>query len=213
MTLAWIASRLKMGTWTYVSNLLCEDAQRRKPVSIVRTDRVDASSFVRGGTANYYGLLRRVSRVGYGAKSTYGQFAAGVSGIAGVAFQEGGQTHYGWIRLRVDDGAKGFPVSVTAIDWEYETTPNTPIHVPEANPALALLAAGGTGLVAWRVRRRNPTGTDRTDAFARFRCHAGIRLSESLPGCTPSRRESDLQIARILPLRACYRRFTHNREP
>jgi REP element-mobilizing transposase RayT len=28
MTLAWIASRLKMGTWTYVSNLLREDAQR-----------------------------------------------------------------------------------------------------------------------------------------------------------------------------------------
>jgi hypothetical protein len=104
-------------------------------------------------------LLRRVFSSGFNS-GAQGNFAPGETGFAGVAFDIDGATHFGWIRLLVEDGDQGYPFSVTAIDWAYENEANTPIHVtgltevPEANPGLALLAAGGTGLVAWRLRRR-----------------------------------------------------------
>jgi hypothetical protein len=112
------------------------------------------SNIVPGPSSLNTGLLRSVGQVGAGPKVPFGYFANGVPGIVGVAFQQGGQTHFGWIRLRVDDGPQGFPYQVTAIDWLYESAPNTPIHVPEANPGMVLLAAGGTGLAAWRLRQR-----------------------------------------------------------
>jgi hypothetical protein len=90
------------------------------------------------------------------------------TGVVGVRFNIPGTTsnapttsHWGWVRLAVENGGPGFPYEITAIEWAYETEPDTAIHVPgdltevpEANPGLVLLAAGGTGLVAWRLRRR-----------------------------------------------------------
>jgi hypothetical protein len=107
------------------------------------------------------GILREVE-IFEGATYVNGQFANGVSGYVGVKFDIAGNDHFGWIELRVDDGPGGFPVSITVNRWAYEGTPGVPIHVPdtfsaevpEANPGLVLLAAGGTGLVAWRLRRR-----------------------------------------------------------
>jgi hypothetical protein len=114
---------------------------------------IPPSNFVPVNLPNNDGLLRYVlDRV-----FSSGNFAPGVSGIAGVNFQQAGQPHYGWIRLRVDDGPQGYPIQVTAIDWAYESAVGTPIHVadvPEADPALALLAAGGTSFAAWRLRKR-----------------------------------------------------------
>jgi hypothetical protein len=103
-------------------------------------------------------LLRGVRTINDANTLVYGAFGAGVPGIAGVQFFQAGQLHYGWVRLQVDDGPSGFPYKLTAIDWAYESAPNTPIHienpVPEASPGMVLLAAGGTGLAAWRLRRR-----------------------------------------------------------
>jgi hypothetical protein len=62
--------------------------------------------------------------------------------------------------LVVDDGPQGFPVSLTVMDWAWNDDPLASIRageVPEANPALAMLAAAGTGLAAWRLGRRKKT--------------------------------------------------------
>jgi len=120
-----------------------------------------------GGGGNGQALLRSAwtsydASTGSPASFPYqiGNFANGVAGVAGVKFYrtETGQNHYGWIRLLVEDGEEGYPFQVTAIDWAWETDPETPFHynpeIPEANPGLILLAAGGTGLAAWRLRRR-----------------------------------------------------------
>lgn len=99
---------------------------------------------------------------------TYG-FGAGSPFILGMRFRDGADTHYGWIRLLIEHGTGGFPVSVKAVDWAWNDVAGALTHivditpVPEANPALALLAAGGTGLAAWRLRRRQgSTGSSET---------------------------------------------------
>lgn len=84
-------------------------------------------------------------------------FAADSPFILGVRFKDGSDTHYGWIRLLIESGSEGFPVSVKAVDWAWNDVAGALTHiapVPEASSTLALLAAGGTGLAAWRLRRR-----------------------------------------------------------
>lgn len=84
-------------------------------------------------------------------------FVADSPFILGVRFKDGADTHYGWIRLLIESGAQGFPVSVKAVDWAWNDVAGALTHiapVPEANSGLVLLAAGGTGLAAWRLRRR-----------------------------------------------------------
>jgi hypothetical protein len=83
------------------------------------------------------------------------------TGFAGVKFTEGGLTHFGWIRLKFGEDAKGIPNSITAIDWAYNDVAGAPIlagqtsSIPEpSNKGLALLAAGAAGLLAWRNRSR-----------------------------------------------------------
>jgi hypothetical protein len=86
--------------------------------------------------------------------------AAGVPAYLGIQFERSGNTHFGWLRLVVDDGPQGFPVSLTVMDWAWNDDPLASIRageVPEANPALAMLAAAGTGLAAWRLGRRKKT--------------------------------------------------------
>ena len=56
--------------------------------------------------------------------------------FAGIKLTIDGQTHFGWVRIAIANEAhpvgtanahNGNPFKVTAIDWAYETTPNTPI--------------------------------------------------------------------------------------
>jgi hypothetical protein len=86
------------------------------------------------------------------------------TGFAGLKFTQGGQDHFGWIRLEwrvTSQSVATFPASLTAIDWAFETDPNTSINagqefsaVPEPGSAvLALLATGSVGVATWRKRR------------------------------------------------------------
>lgn len=63
-----------------------------------------------------------------------GTLSAGA--FAGIKLTIDGQPHFGWIRIAIANenhpvgtanARNGSPYKVTAIDWAYETTPNTPI--------------------------------------------------------------------------------------
>lgn len=87
-------------------------------------------------------------------------FPAGSPQIVGLHFDRAGDTHFGWLRLLLEDGPDGFPISLTVVDWAWNDQPLASIRagdVPEANSALALLAAGGTALAGWRLNRRSKT--------------------------------------------------------
>lgn len=95
------------------------------------------------------------------AEGTSGIYELGIKpgspALLGVSFTRAGDVHFGWLRLLLEDGPVGFPVSLTVVDWAWEDQAFAGIragHVPEANPALAMLAAAGTGLAAWRLRKR-----------------------------------------------------------
>jgi hypothetical protein len=107
-----------------------------------------------GGLWGLAGVARLVEEST--SKASYG-LTAGVPAYLGIAFSRSGNIHLGWLRLLVDDGPQGFPVSMTIMDWAWNEDPFGAIRageVPEANPALAMLAAAGTGLAAWRLGRR-----------------------------------------------------------
>jgi MYXO-CTERM domain-containing protein len=103
-------------------------------------------------------LLRRKNLASY-----TGQFLNSSVGFAGIEFNLGGVTHYGWIRLHVDIGPGNNSVTATAIDWAYNDVAGQAIHAgegttsptPEPSTAsMALLAAGSAGVLAWRRRRK-----------------------------------------------------------
>lgn len=79
-----------------------------------------------------------------------GYFVGLESGYAGLQFQQGGQTYYGWVRV----GAPVIGINGGWIyDYAYSTIPNTPIfagQVPE--PSSGILTVLG-GLSFWMFRR------------------------------------------------------------
>jgi hypothetical protein len=95
-----------------------------------------------------------------------GNFAFGQSGFVGFAFVNGSHNaDLGWIRLKVL-GTGGVPSEIEVIDWAYnDVARNLPggsitagegagSATPEPSTgALALLATGAAGLLAWRRRR------------------------------------------------------------
>jgi hypothetical protein len=94
-----------------------------------------------------------------------GNFPPPTTGFVGVSFKVASQTDYGWIRLKVTDGGAGdgYPHKVTAVDWAYENDGGAILAgqtqessaVPEPSTiALALLASGAAGVLAWRKRRQ-----------------------------------------------------------
>jgi MYXO-CTERM domain-containing protein len=124
--------------------------------------------------ASYFGIpydVRRREVILNKPPSTYtrGDWPdASNTGFAGIRFTEGGQPHYGWIRLKFSEQA-GFPDSITAIDWAYNDVAGAPIRagqtssVPEpGGKALALLAAGSVGLLAWRRRKHALSAEDKS---------------------------------------------------
>ncbi len=101
----------------------------------------------------------------------------GQTGFAGFKFSKSTkmgvpQIVYGWIRLKWTDSPllfpqfKGDPLTLTAIDYGYETVPGTPIlagagvqFAPEPNSLLlALIATGATGVQLLRRNRQTRAG-------------------------------------------------------
>jgi hypothetical protein len=96
------------------------------------------------------------------------------TGLVGVEFKIGANTHYGWIRLQLGSA----PGEISATEWAYESCPNTPIpagaisggpatcgvvpvapkSIPVMGPlayGLTSLALGSLGLGSLRRRRRD----------------------------------------------------------
>lgn len=119
-----------------------------------------------GGDFQQLGRVRTVSTYFFEATNTIGTFAPGADGLAGVQFQIGGQTHYGWIRLQLDVSSSiGLPNQLTVRDWAYESIPGTAIAagsiVPEPSTfGLGCLAAGAAGVAALRRRKKGSASCD-----------------------------------------------------
>jgi hypothetical protein len=133
--------------------------------------RLVKSNNVPGGSGVFRNFGRVHRRVSFPFSTnkmtrTRGYFPKGVTGFAGFRFANSSVSgiplyHYGWIRVKWDDSVvlryKGFPQFLTVIDWAYNTMVGQPIHVgdtqsvPEPSTlVLAVLAAGVTGVQAWR---------------------------------------------------------------
>lgn len=87
----------------------------------------------------------------YGAANPNAQFNSVTGAFIGLSFPDGGNTHYGWVRVDVDQAAGTFNI----VDWAYDDTPGQGISagaIPEPG-SLALLAAGALGLASARRRK------------------------------------------------------------
>lgn len=92
-----------------------------------------------------------------------GNWAGSENGTIGFRLNKGGDVHYGWLRIELEDpfpeetpfsdAGDGLSDHATIVEWAYEDSPNTPITVPEPS-GLAMLAAGCTALAHWRRRRQ-----------------------------------------------------------
>jgi PEP-CTERM motif len=132
-----------------------------------------------GGAGRLRSVFHGKSAGGAGSSKSGGNWKQSRTGFAGVRFSVGaskGKTNfdYGWVRLEWKDPNKtGYPTILTAIDWAYDNVANQPItsgdeglvaSVPEPSSlALALLAAGVAGVLAWRQHRSATPPGDRED--------------------------------------------------
>jgi hypothetical protein len=92
-----------------------------------------------GNKYNTYG-----STIGFGNFQKNGENPSDVTGFIGVRFDKGGNTHYGWVRIRVElDAASayngpgtfyGASSRLTILDYAYNDTPDAPIRVGEGLP-------------------------------------------------------------------------------
>ena len=89
----------------------------------------------------------------FGAANPNAQFNNVTDAFLGLSFPSGPNTHYGWVRVDVNNAAGTFLIK----DWAYESTPGVGIAagagiVPE--PAtLGLLACGAVGIAAIRRQK------------------------------------------------------------
>lgn len=86
----------------------------------------------------------------YGGNNPNAEFNSVTDAYIGLSFPISGNTHFGWIRVDVDNSAGSFLIK----DWAYESVPDTGIAagaVPEPG-TLGLLAAGACGIAAMRRR-------------------------------------------------------------
>jgi len=72
------------------------------------------------------------------------------------------EDHYGWLRLRIDGLDECASVTLTVLDWAFESQPNVPIQagdLPEPSAGalvgLDLLALGAAGVRAQRRAAKN----------------------------------------------------------
>lgn len=103
-----------------------------------------------------------------------GSWPGSGTGFLGVQIQRDGETHYGWIRLQLEDlssakdGPEGASDRITVVDWAYQSVADASIQagqtVPEPSTGtLTLLATGAAGALTWR-RRRSHQGDDESIA-------------------------------------------------
>jgi hypothetical protein len=129
------------------------------------------------GSFRSFGRVHRRQSFPYSTNKmtrTRGNFPKGQTGFAGFRFYNATVSgaplyNYGWIRLKWDDSIlmkyKGFPQFLTVVDWAYNNM-GQPIHVgsttvPEPSTlVLGLLAAGVTGVQAWRRFRLSCAGQE-----------------------------------------------------
>lgn len=112
------------------------------------------------GGFSRYGLARAIERNSALGTVSFGNFASGKTGFAGFVLQNGSSNlDFGWLRIKVSDpNSVGYMTEIQALDWAYNDAAFTPIVAGEGAPepgtaALALLASGAAGLLAWRRRR------------------------------------------------------------
>jgi hypothetical protein len=126
-----------------------------------------ALRFNRGGAINGsvegLAILREQLHIGTHLFQPGGYFAPGQVGYAGLRLNDG---DYGWLQVEVlSQNNNGYPDELKVLGWAYENVANRPINagqtvetVPEpGSKALALLALGSAGVLAWRKRRTVPT--------------------------------------------------------
>ncbi|MEM8944003.1 MAG: PEP-CTERM sorting domain-containing protein [Planctomycetota bacterium] len=90
----------------------------------------------------------------YGATNPNAEFNSVTDAYIGLSFPINSVTHFGWIRVDIDNAAGTFLIK----DWAYEDAAGVGIPagaIPEPG-TLGLLAAGACGLAA--MRRRNDRG-------------------------------------------------------
>ena len=87
----------------------------------------------------------------YGSVNPNAQFNNVTNAYIGLSFPIGTATHFGWVRVDVNNSARSFVVK----DWAYNATAGTGIRAGEIpEPAsLGLLAAGAAGVATLRRRR------------------------------------------------------------
>ena len=89
----------------------------------------------------------------YGVNNPNAEFNNADGAFIGLEFPISAVSHFGWIRVTIDNAAGTFVIN----DWAYESEPGAGItagEVPEPG-TLGLLAAGAAGVVAMRKRRRD----------------------------------------------------------
>jgi hypothetical protein len=102
--------------------------------------------------------------IGFPLTTTRGQWLPNDLGFAGIRVTTAGGPHLGWIRIRLEDtNSDGFTNRLTVVDYAYNDVAGASIQagdtgsapVPEpSSKAMALLAAGAIGVLAWRKRRQ-----------------------------------------------------------
>jgi hypothetical protein len=95
---------------------------------------------------SFYGAMS------FGANTPNAQFNNAPDAYVGLSFPIAGNTHYGWVRVAVNNALGTFVVK----DWAYESAPGvgaTIVGVPEAG-TLGVLAAGAAGVLLLRRRER-----------------------------------------------------------
>lgn len=106
------------------------------------------------------GLLRsgffcQPSRCGSTVRGSGGAWPANGTAFAAFELSNG---DVGWLEIAMRSNQHGVPDDVTILGWAYNDVPGQPIHigtVPEPSTlALALLATGSAGVLAWRRRRK-----------------------------------------------------------
>jgi len=84
-----------------------------------------------------------------------------LTGMVGLAFSKGGNTHYGWLEILTSRDSAGRPETLRVLSAAYESQPGVDIQagaVPEPETVglgLGLLALGAAGVRSMRQRRES----------------------------------------------------------